>query len=886
MKKWLIQLLLFMGTVHLSAQSVLYTPITVNIENKYLTEALYILIDESQVDISFPNSIIPKDKVVNTRMENVPLKVVLGQILKDTGLGYKLVRGQVIIFKKQIKPRKKYILSGYIRDKSSGERVIGATLYDIVEKSDTYSNEHGFFSISIYEGQSYLHVSSLGYDTDTVIVNANNDSSLEILLSPTFLTEVVVSSKDSTLLNNIGGKIIINMEPAKNLPSLGGQPDVLRLAYTLPGFQAGADGFGGVSVRGGNVDQNLFLLDGVPIYNASHGIGIFSVYNSSAIQNVDIKKGAFDAKYGGRLSSVWDIQTKVGNSNQFQGEFDIGLSSGTLTFEGPIANGKGSAFFSGRRAFFDFYSEPITRRLRKDRGIDGELGYYFFDSNFKVNYALTDKDRVLFSYYSGRDNFNDVESQDILFGDSTTYILDDEQVTWGNTLASMRWNHKFSGKLFGTASFSFSRYKYDSQNFVELQVLSNDVSLVNDIRVQKYNSEIRDKIIKVDFDYSAFDGHQIEFGGGVTWHEFATSVFNFQEEQSIDTILLDTLGNWTRLPFHSTEFEAYVQDEIRVGDFATLNLGLRLGGMSVGNKFYFIPQPRINVNAFPHESVTINFSINRMAQFLHLLSPSSLGLPKDLWVTSTERIPPQEAWHFQLGGEKRLNHGFAFSTDLYYRKMSNLLVFKESSVENVTSVSWQNSVARGTGRAYGAEFLLKQESPKFGGWIAYTLAWSDRKFPADEVNNGNRFPTRLDRRHNVNLQFLYKFNEKWSGSLGLVYSSGTAFNFPSQEYQIIQPPGGGAPTGFNDTPVQIIDEINDRRMPAYHRMDIAFNRHFWQGETRHSLKFGFYNLYNRKNPLYFTLQDSFNDENQLSTEIIQVSLLPIFPTLRYTLELR
>lgn len=867
-----------------AAQSPLYTPVSIEMADIPLTEALYFLIDEASLDLSFPNKIIPADKRVSIRMDRVPAKRVLDVLLSDTGLSYKLVGEQIVIFEKTAPPPRRFMVSGFIRDNSNGERVIGATVYDFVQKTGDYSNEFGYFSLPVTEGEAALFVTSLGYDSDTLVFDLNRDRFFEVSLSPSFLTEVVVLSNDSTLLGTELGNLNLNLAQASIMPSLGGEPDIFRLAYTLPGFQAGADGFGGISVRGGNVDQNLFLLDGVPVYNATHGVGIFSVYNSSAVRSAKVLKGAFPAKYGGRLSSVWDIQTKDGNTKQFQGEFEMGLSSGKLTMEGPVNKGKGSVFFSGRRAFFDFFSKPITRRLREDRGIDGALSYFFYDFNFKASHKLSKNDFLVFSYYRGRDVFNDIQNQETSFQDTLTLLLEDEDLKWGNNIASLRWNHHFSNNLFGSATFASSKYVYDSHDFVDLQVLHGDSTVVRDLLIRKYDSEIEDKTISVDFDYTTASGHQIEFGAGFTWHQFATGVISYEEAQGISSGLIDTLGNWARRPVPSTEWNVYIQDEVQFGKKVKANLGFRWSRFSIHDKIYASPQPRLNLEYLPTGKWKFYGSANRMTQFMHLLSPSSLGLPKDLWVSSTQRVPPQHAWQFQAGAERKLAQGLRVSVEGYSRKLKNLLVFTEASVENVTSTNWQDKVAIGNGRAFGGEALLLYEAPKFGGWLAYTLARSDRQFPDKDINLGRQFPIRLDRRHNVSLQMLYKFNKKWSASLGFSFASGAAFNFPVQEYQFIQPPGS-APQGIiKDIPLVL--NLNSERMPTYHRLDVAFNRNFWQGKTRHGVKLGFYNLYNRKNPLYFSLRDKFEADGTITTEFIQVSLLPIFPTLRYSLEFR
>ena len=791
---------------------------------------------------------------------------------------------QVVLVRIESPPVKRNItVSGFIRDQETGELIAGAAIQN-TQGRGTYSNEFGYFSIAVQSDATLLFISSLGYEPDTSVLETSSARSVEISLKPAYLAEVIVNSMtDSTLLETSAGALVFNMEQAQKLVSLGGETDLLRVAYTLPGILSGTDGLGGVSVRGGNVDQNLFLLDGVPVYNASHGLGIFSIYNSSSIRSAKVLKGVFPAQYGGRVASVWDVQTKEGNSRFFTGSMELGVSSAQLTLEGPISKGKGSYFVSGRRALFDFLSVPLTRRLRSGSGTDGYLSYYFYDLNFKANYKITDKDRLFLSLYRGRDFFKDIYEQQRYFEDTLSYIADQERVNWGNNVASLRWNRVFSDKLFANTALTFSQYLYQSEDYIDLDLIAPNGRINRDVLLLRYSSDVRDMAIKTDFDFMASHRHRLRYGASLTSHDLQPGIVSFEEATVIDSIKTDTLGAWDKTPLRSLEFDGYFQDEFKLGEFVELNLGMHLSGLKVEDGVHYSLQPRLLVRILASKKLAFYASAGKMTQFLHLLSPTNIGLPKDLWVSATKRVPPQHAWQLGIGSSVQLNNWWRVEMEGYYKWLRNLIYFQGSGLENINSSNWQNHVSTGEGWAYGVECLLRVEKSRFGGWLSYTYSRSERKFGLD-VNNGNRFPYRLDRPHSLNLQFLYKLNPAWEFTSGFYISSGSAFNFPTQQYEFVQPPGS-YPTAIIANP-KVIEKLNGDRFPAYHRLDLAVNHYFWLRNARHTLKLGVYNAYFRQNPLYYSIRDDFDKNGELHRKVIQVSLLPIFPTIRYSLQFK
>jgi len=866
------------------AQSPLDVRLDFDVQDESLESALYLLIVRSEVSISFSNNSIPRNKLVSMNVQQERLEDILKTLLEDTRLKFELVGTQIVLLRKPApEPKRRFTISGFVENAESGERIIGANVYDDLGEIGTTTNEFGYYSLTLPESTSELMISYLGFQKVTHPLALKRNLTLNFELKPAFLDEVVITSTANRELIQApqpnSEKLI--MENVTRLPSLGGEPDVVRLLYSLPGVQTGADGFGGVSVRGGNVDQNLFLLDGVPVYNPLHGVGIYSIYNSSAIRSATFIKGSFPAKYGGRISSVLDVQTKEGSMKNYVVETDIGLTSGKLTVEGPLIKDKSSFFVSGRRAFLDFYSVPITSRIKRRSGIDGFISYFFYDFNAKLNYKLSKNDRVYLSFYKGGDSFSDINKQSGQIAPDTVFTLSDNQdVFWGNEIGSFRWNHIYGPKLFSNTTFTLSRYFYQLRDFFGLSTVggSEDI-LKNDVLV-RYNTDNNDLAAKIDFDYRPTKNHQIEFGSSLVRHRFQPGVASFSGA-AIDTA--DLSGVFEKNPLRSFELDFYVQDEMSIGKNFKANLGLRTSAMGFVEKTYVSVQPRLAFQLFPEKKWSFHGAVSKLSQHLHLLSPSSIGLPKDLWVSSTARIKPQKSWQYEAGLDFKPQKGFQIGVEGYYKKMDNLLIFKDVFLTSVNSINWQNKVSIGKGWAYGVEFLLKKQTEKGSGWLSYTFAKSERQFDK-EINRGNKFPFRLDRRHNLTLMVLRKIGKRAEFSGSWTFSTGSAFTLPLQEYEIVQSPKEPFPVGVNPIIAQSSRGRNSSRLPNYHRLDFGLNLYFKEKRALHAIRIGAYNAYNRKNPLFIRIRNRLQENGEVTKEVVQVSLLPIFPTLRYNVK--
>lgn len=873
----------------LDAQSILDKKVSYSCENFLLGKALSDISKTLEIPFSYSNNIIPPEKYISCSLQNVPLRQLLDFVLEGVSVGYKILGPQVVLYKQVTQVNKKFTVSGYIKDEETGEGIVGAVIYNPFLKVGTYTNEFGYYNLTFLSGETELLISSLGYESLRLNIHLFEDLHEEIYLKPAWLEPVLINYfPDSVIIKQSPNTYDININMANRMVSLGGESDLVRTVFTLPGVQTGADGFGGIAVRGGGLDQNLFLLDGVPIYNSMHGIGLFSVYNSSAIRSAKVLKGAFPARYGGRMSSIWDVQTKEGNKKEFLAEVEVGVTTAKLTFEAPLIKDKASFFFSGRRALFDFYSEPINNVIRENKGF---VNFNFQDLNMKLNFDLFENDHLFLSYYAGNDTYDDlrvlewtppVDSTILTIPEDTTTILKNtELVDWGNQILSLRWNHEYSDKIFGNTTLSYSSYKYGSEDLVDLLTVTPNAipidTLNRDVLLQVYSSEIEDFSFKLDFDYAAFDRHKIKFGSQYTAHKFTTKLTSFEEEPTIDEIERDTIGDYLNLPLYTSEFDFYFEDEIELSKRWRTNLGLRVSGSYVLDKILVRPQPRLLFTYEKENDHSFDFSICRMTQFLHLISPSRLGLPKDLWVTASKNIPPQDSWQFTAGFNKKLKQGFSFDIDVYYKKLLNQ-IFLKGGIDGINAHSWQENVAVGTGKTYGVELLVQKQSKNWSGWLSYTLGWSNRRFPiSDEINFGESFPTKLDRRHNLNLQFLYDLNKRWDFALGYIVASGSFYNLPLEEYIIQSFPG--LPDVLIKVP--IVEGINDLRLRPYHRLDLSANYNVEGKSFDYGFKMGVTNVYGRLNPLFRSIRDRFESDGDVGTEFIDVSLLPIFPSLRY-----
>lgn len=746
----------------------------------------------------------------------------------------------------------RFSISGTVKDSLSGETLIGASIkLNAPTSAGTVSNTYGFYSISSIAGTYEVLISYTGYRTESKFVTLDKDITLNIALAPkNELREVVISARnsDDQVSNPQMGLEKLNMENIKNVPVLFGEKDILKTIQLLPGIKSAGEGNSGFYVRGGSSDQNLILLDEANVYNASHLLGFFSTFNSDAIKDVAVYKGGMPAQYGGRLASVVDIRMNDGNRNKYTAEGGVGLIASRLKVEGPIDNGKGSFMVSGRRTYADLFL-----KLSSDTSLN-KSQLYFYDLNAKANYKFNDKNTVYLSGYFGKD----------ILGIKETFSLD-----WGNTTATLRWNHLFNTRLFSNTTLIYSDYNYAIQNF--------------DSRTDfKVTSIIKDWNLKQDYQYFASDGHILRFGLNAIHHQIKPGNISSSANSSINESEIETR--------RGLELAAYISDEwkikrlsliygLRLNSFSLLGPGSfnsydKDGGVSGSESYktsevvkgYFYAEPRISASYELTSSSSVKASYTRNTQNLHLLSNSSSALPTDLWVMSSNNIRPQVADQVAVGYYKNINNAtYEFSAEVYYKDMQHQIDYKNAANlrgnENVES-----ELLYGEGRAYGLELFLKKRLGDFNGWIGYTISRTERRF--EEISNGSFFPSKQDRLHDVSVVAIYSASPRWSFSGTFVYNTGNAITFPSGKYQL------DGKTVFYYT------ERNGYRMPDYHRLDLSATL---EGKASRKYKsswtFGLYNAYNRHNAYIIDFRDNPDDPSR--TEAVQTALFGIIPSVTW-----
>jgi outer membrane receptor for ferrienterochelin and colicin len=758
--------------------------------------------------------------------------------------------------------KKNFTISGYIEDAASGEKLIAANVFDLQSLEGAVSNTYGFFSLTLPADSVKLTASYIGFQTLASNFYLRKDTTITFRLSSSIeLTEVeVVAEKLERIEENTQmSRVTVPIEQIESMPALLGEVDVLKSLQLLPGIQGGGEGQSGIYVRGGSPDQNLIMLDGVPVYNVSHLLGFFSVFNSDAIKNVTLTKGGFPARYGGRLSSIIEINMKEGNMQELHGEGSIGLIASRLTLEGPIVKDKTSFMISGRRTYADLLFKPLIKSQTEDDE-DVKLRMYFYDLNAKINHKINDKHRLYLSAYTGADIFG-VRYKD---NNANGYYLTDGGIDWGNITAAARWNYMINNKLFANTTLTHSRFRFDFKAGVEEKDLEG-----KDSYSAKYFSGIYDWAGKVDFDFIPNPKHYVRFGGGATHHTYEPGAFVFKAEfdgEKLDT----TLGSTNT---KGVELSLYVEDDINLGALK-MNLGVHASGFMVDGTFYNSVQPRIGLRYLLGNDWAIKASFSTMAQYINLLTNESLSLPTDLWVPSTKRIKPQTSWQPAIGVAKTLWDEYEFSVEGYYKSMNNVISYKEGvsflGVEN----DWQDKVTQGKGESYGAEVFLQKKRGKTTGWIGYTLSWTTRQF--DDINGGKTYPFKYDRRHDIELVVTHKISEKIKLSGTWVYGTGNAITLPLYRYDapVIYDKING---GFYTQELESIGDKNSFRMRSYHRMDLSIEFHKKKKRYERTWVIGAYNAYNRPNPYY--VYDGRDDEGNRAFR--QVSLFPVIPSVSY-----
>lgn len=759
-------------------------------------------------------------------------------------------------FTAQSQTEEKFTLSGYIQDASTGETLIGANIYNKANPGQgTSSNIYGFFSLSLPAGEYTFVFSYLGFTDQEKVIDLRENQRLTINMSEGVTMEEVVVTAEEADKNVAGtqmGTVELPVEDIKLLPALMGEVDVLKTLQLLPGVLSAGEGNAGFYVRGGGPDQNLVLLDEATVYNSGHLLGFFSVFNADAIKNTTLIKGGMPAYYGGRLSSVVDIQMKEGNDKNYQVDGGIGLISSRLTVQGPIKKEQSSFIVSARRT----YALDLAQPAINNTDFAG-TNYYFYDLNAKVNYRFSDKDRLYLSGYFGRDVFTYRSNErDIFFN-----------IPYGNATATLRWNHLFTDKLFMNVSAVYNDYDFSFEGGQ------------SDFSVGVF-SGIRDYNAKVDFDWFANVNHNLKFGVNYIFHRLTPNIANASSGNEEFTNGLE--------PQFAHDAAIYIQDDWKINEFLKVNLGLRASlftqlGPYVSSfddrvyaknekvKTYTGLEPRASANLTLNETSSLKAGITFTNQYLHLVSNSTSTLPTDVWVPSSELVKPQRGIQYALGYFKNFkNNTYETSIEVYYKDLKNQIDYRENYVNNVAD-NVERQFVFGEGRSYGAEFFIKKAKGKLNGWIGYTLSKTDRIFP--EINNGEPYPAIYDRRHDLSVVANYKLSKKWNFGSVFVYGTGNAFT-PLESFYFIE----------NNLNVEY-GPRNSARIQPYHRIDFSATltpKPDVDKRFKSSWTFSVYNTYNRQNPFFiFYDVETDPDAGTAQAGAFKVSIFPVIPSVTW-----
>lgn len=747
----------------------------------------------------------------------------------------------------------KYTVSGTVKDKKSGESIIGAIIrIPEVKGAGAASNEYGFFSITVAEGDYSLSVTMSGYKTQTQPLALHQNQKVDFVLEDTTYTNqaVVITAerKDENVTDPQMGAQKLDMKEINKIPVLFGEKDVLKTIQLLPGIKSGGDGGAGFFVRGGAADQNLILLDEAPVYNASHLLGFFSTFNSDAIKDVTVYKGNAPAQYGGRLASVLDVKMNDGNNQKYHVGGGIGLISSKLNVEGPIVKNKGSFLVSGRRTYADVFLKLSNNETTKNSQL------YFYDLNLKANYQLNDHNRIFLSGYFGRDKI----------GLANAFGID-----WGNATGTLRWNHIVNERLFSNTSLIFSNYSYK----ITISGSTADFDIT---------SKIRDYNVKHEYQFFPNPKNKIRFGFNSIYHIVTPGQITTSENSAINPIKLQDRFSLENAVFIGNEWSA--TDRLNItyglrgsafsilgkGDFYSFNSeGVVSDTTSYSSgqivKTYFNIEPRISAGYLINESSSVKISYARNTQYLHLLSNSTSTSPTDLWVMSSPIIKPELADQYAIGYYQNFrDNSIECSVEVYYKNMFNQIDYKNGANTQANELV-EGELLFGKGRAYGVELFAKKKYGKITGWVSYTLSRSERQ--VNGINDGSWYPVKQDRTHDVAVVVMYDY-KKWSFAATWVYNTGAAVTFPSGKYVV-------------DGQVQFYyTERNGYRMPAYHRLDLGAT---WERKKTEkfesSWNFSVYNAYGRENAYVITFQQDPNDASK--TQALQTSLFKMVPSVSY-----
>ncbi len=846
--------------------------LTFTVKEKPLQVILEIIEKQSGVRFSYESSLLKSIKPITFRAAGEPFDDCLNRLFRRVSLAWHR-SGNYIILKKTLKH---YTISGYVTDET-GETLLNATLIDKVTGRGTATNNYGFYSLTLPAGKIELIASYVGFQEQKASFLLKRDTILPVVLSPqAALQEIVIEGEDrrSALMSAQTGNVQLSAADIRNVPSVLSSPDLVKRLQMLPGVATGTELLAGMYVRGGNSDENLFLIDGNPVYQINHLAGLFSAFNSDAVKTVDFYKSSFPARYGGRLSSVVDVRTKDGDMKHFHGTFSIGLTEGRFQLEGPIIKDKTSFNIALRRTWLDVLTAPVFAILNAKNGGDKYFfRYAFHDLNAKVTHRFSYRSRLGLSIYSGNDLLKVTDKYEEGFGGDINNFSQHTSMKWGNFIASLNWSYEFNNRLYGNISAVSSRYRARMSDYVkDLDGRNGDGSWQNTRITDRVNkTTIQDWGYRADFDYRPSASHHIRFGSDYLYH-----IFSPQVNKDLTTITgsenkkLEQSSVVSSVYAH--EFSLYIEDEIDLFHWWKANIGVRSSLFSVQHHTYFSVQPRLSTRFLLMRKLSLKASYSEMNQNVHMLSTTYLNLPSDLWVPVTGTIRPMLSRQVSLGLYYQLPWNIEASAEGYYKTMKHVIDYRDSPRFSPAYEGWEKKVTEGTARAYGMEISLKRATGRTTAEASYTLSWAERRFA--QHNEGDWYPSRFDNRHKLNLSLTHRFNKKWEVFAAWTYATGNWITYALEEY----------------SEGSVYDHPNNVRLPDYHRLDVGVNLYTRTKRGHEGVwNFSVYNAYCRFNPFMLEVNTLEGRTEQgyscwKGTRVRTKGFVPVIPSFSYTLK--
>lgn len=839
--------------------------VTISVTDKRVSEILKLLKNKTGVTFNYKSSILPREELKTFEATNEKLSDVLIKLLKPYYIDYKYFGGNTIILKpSKYRSNINYTMSGYVFDKTNGEKLIGATVFCRHNKRGTTTNDYGFFTLTLPEDSVHLEVRYIGYTKyKEKLINKANSFKIINLEPNGDLKEIEIRDEAISKSEHRPNGYYFNLKAIKDIPSFLGEPDVLRAVQMIPGVQGAGESAGGLNVRGGGTDQNLVLVDGVPVYNMVHVFGLFSIINPGAVNSVELIKGGFSAKHNGRLSSILDVKLKDGNNQKISGKINVGMLLSSATIEGPIVKNKASFLVSFRRTYFDAFYKPIQYfATRKE--LDNYSGwYYFYDFNAKVNFKFGNRDKISITYFTGADKGKITEKQ--LFTDTIETFQKrnhNKELKWFTAMSSARWDHILTDKVFMVVTGGITEYSTKFKDELTWETKPRPEVNTSSLNYTQTSGN-RDLFLKSIFEINKIKNHRITAGADFIYHRFNTGTLNYtttNNDETKDTSIGDK-------QIYSDDEVIFIEDNWRPNKRINLNFGLSFNSINVKKTRYNLLQPRFSGNYAFSKSLYLNTSFTRMQQNLQILPNNSIGLPIDIWIPVTDYLKPQSSDQFTLGAGYYYKTKFKLSIEGYYKSMKNLVELKEGDFFAFGGYNWDKSFYTGKGFSKGVEIMLEKQTGKIKGWIGYSISKSERQFA--DINNGEAFPFKYDRRHQISVFMKFPTSKKnWDFSLTWLFSSGSPITVPTSIYNI------DGKTYFEFT------QRNNIRMSNYHRMDISFTKTIKLNKNTRVWNIGAYNLYSHINPLFISTSLMGNNlSNKL--QFFEVGLLPLIPFISY-----